>query len=152
MIEPLRYETIVVPTDFSDTSRSALELAKTLASGAGPAEIVLAHAQFVPQEIEAVALYGPQKLLDEIDRVATSELGAIVEELRAAGIEARFVTREGRPDDVILAIARDESADAIVIGTHGRRGVSHLFLGSVAERVLRQASCPVATVPPASHA
>ena len=151
MSEALRYRTLVVPTDFSPTAHRALELARTLALGAGPAEVVLAHARFVPREIEAVLLRGPQKILDELEQAARTELDALVAELGGAGVKARFVTREGRPERVILEVARQENADLIVMGTHGRRGVTHMLLGSVAERLLREAPCPVATVGPTSR-
>ena len=146
MSDALRCRTIVVPTDFSETSHAALDLAGTLAERAGPAEVVLAHARFVPRELEAIALRGPSAVFAELERAAKGELDALVAELGDAGVRARAISREGRPDEVIVSIARDESADLIVMGTHGRRGVSHLFLGSVAERVLRLAPCPVATV------
>ena len=59
---------------------------------------------------------------------------------------------DGRPSEVILDLAQREGADLIVMGTHGRTGLSHVLLGSVAERVVRQAECPVMTVPPGKGA
>lgn len=119
MIEARRFRTILVPTDFSATADRALEAVRTLVRSAGPTEVILAHANFMPRELEA------------------------------AGVSARQVHENGRPDEVILSLARREHAELTVIGTHGRSGLSHVLLGSVAERVLRQAPCRVMTVPPA---
>jgi nucleotide-binding universal stress UspA family protein len=66
--------------------------------------------------------------------------------LRAEGISAESATVEGPPERVILDLARSKRADLIALGTHGHRGLSHLLLGSVAERILRLAEVPVLTV------
>jgi len=65
---------------------------------------------------------------------------------RAEGLEARACLRRGLADQEIVALARDERADLIVIGTHGRAGMSRMLLGSVTDRVVRLAPCPVLTV------
>lgn len=66
--------------------------------------------------------------------------------LREQGLVGRSVMRGGQPADEILNVVREEKADLIVMGTHGRRGLSRLLLGSVAEAVLRRAHCPVLAV------
>ncbi len=149
MIEAHRFRTLLVPTDVSATADRALEVVRILVRSAGPAEVILAHANFMPRELEALALRGPQRVFDELDRYALEQLDKRLAELEAAGVSARQVHENGRPDEVIVSLARREHADLIVIGTHGRSGLSHVLLGSVAERVLRQAPCPVMTVPPA---
>jgi nucleotide-binding universal stress UspA family protein len=149
VIEARRFQTILVPTDFSATADRALEVVRTLVRSAGPAEVILAHANFMPRELEALALRGPQRVFDELENAAIELLGKRLAELEAAGVPARQIHENGPPDEVILSLARREHADLIVIGTHGRTALPHVLLGSIAERVLRQAPCPVMTVPPA---
>lgn len=148
MTEATRFETILVPHDFSPTADRALEVAKTLARAAGPARLVLAHAHFVPLEIGALAVRGADHVFAQIEREACDRLEGRVRELEAEGFTAKYVALEGTAEQTVLKLAEDEKADLIIMGTHGRRGLGHMFLGSIAERVLRIATCPVITVPP----
>ncbi len=148
MTEPLRFHRILVATDFSETADRALAVATELARAAGSAELLLVHANFMPREIEALAVYGPEKVFEKLEVAARAQLDKRLAGLAAAGIAGRQLHADGRPDELILKLAGQESADLIVMGTHGRSGLSRLLMGSVAERVLRQASCPVMTVPP----
>jgi nucleotide-binding universal stress UspA family protein len=66
--------------------------------------------------------------------------------LRAQGVEVRTIARVGEVSETILQVARDERVDVIVMGTHGRAGLGRLILGSVAEKIVRQAEVPVVTV------
>ena len=135
---------ILIPTDFSAPSDAALEFAKTLAGTFGSAVHVL--------------------------HVAGHETGADPERLRTAGllrIHARVTTEDLRrfrvppavelsdkPADEIVSHARAHAIDLIVMGTHGRTGIAHLAMGSIAEKVVRTAPCPVCTLreaPPASR-
>jgi nucleotide-binding universal stress UspA family protein len=77
---------------------------------------------------------------------ASRQLDALVQEVKSRRPSIHAVLREGPTVDEILNAARETSADVIVIGTHGRTGLPHVLLGSVAERVVRRASCPVLTV------
>ncbi len=77
----------------------------------------------------------------------TNEAQTILDTVaRDAPEAAQRVLRKGHPREVVLAVAREVGADVIVMGTHGRRGVSHLFIGSVAEHVVRHSPVPVWTV------
>ena len=67
-------------------------------------------------------------------------------ELQEAGVSAEYVSARGSPERIVVDTARDKEADLIVMGTHGRTGLAHIALGSVAERVVRDAHCPVLTV------
>ncbi len=87
-------------------------------------------------------------LLGRISEAATTELERMFEELQEAGVSVEYVARHGAPDHVIADIVRENDADLIVMGTHGRTGVSRVLLGSVAEHVVRLAPCPVLTVGP----
>ena len=152
MTEPFRFKTILVPTDFSETADRALGVATELARASGTAELLLVHANFMPREIEAIAIYGPEQVFEKLEAAARAQLDERLAGLATKGVAGRQIHADGRPDELILKLAQEESADLIVMGTHGRSGLSRLLLGSVAERVLRQASCPVMTVPPAAAA
>lgn len=70
----------------------------------------------------------------------------MAERLKSQGATAQRVIKVGSPADAILEVAQEQACDMIVMGTHGRRGVSHLLMGRIAEAVLRRADCPVLTV------
>jgi nucleotide-binding universal stress UspA family protein len=145
VIGATKLETIVVPIDFSKPSRQAFELARDLAREAGPAHVILVHACFVPVEIEALVGSAAYEAVEDIDTHVAKELDQLVAELKDGGVSCEAVTVRGSPENVILDLAESKRADLIVMGTHGRTGLSHFFLGSVAERVVRNASCPVMT-------
>jgi nucleotide-binding universal stress UspA family protein len=141
-----RFRTIVVPMDFSEAAHRALEVATDLSKTAGPAHLILVHAYFVPIEIEALAVHGPHTILDDIHSHASDDLEKMLVGLQDEGISCEYEARDGSPDQVIVKLARDKQADLIVMGTRGRTGLAHAILGSVAERVIRTAPCPVMTV------
>jgi nucleotide-binding universal stress UspA family protein len=147
------YQRILVPIDGSEPSRLAIQQAIKLAKG-GVAQVRLLHvvdeylvgptfdASYISSAIYADAISAFQaqgrRILDEAAK-----------ELRDAGIEAHctFIETIGRrPADFIIEAARDWPADLIVMGTHGRRGLRRLVLGSDAEWVLRAATVPVLMV------
>jgi nucleotide-binding universal stress UspA family protein len=144
----VQIETILVPHDFSPTADRALELARALAHKFGAKKIVLCHAHFVPLEIGALAVRGVERVYAEIEDQACAKLKEMVGALEAEGFSAHFEADEGAAENLILRVAKDTGADLIIMGTHGRRGLGHAFLGSIAERTLRIATCPVITVPP----
>ena len=146
MSEATRFRTIIVPLDFSPESRRALDVARELARSAGPAHLILTHAYFIPVELEALAAQQNLALLDLLSSEASKELERILEDLQNAGISSEFLVSRGYPEQVILELARDKNADLIVMGTRGRTGLAHVVLGSIAERVMRGAPCPVITV------
>jgi nucleotide-binding universal stress UspA family protein len=82
----------------------------------------------------------------DLKAAATKQLDALAAEVRGRHPGAQTSLREGLPVDEILRAAKEASADLIVLGTHGRTGLPHVVLGSVAERVVRAAPCPVLTV------
>jgi nucleotide-binding universal stress UspA family protein len=146
MTEPQRFQTIVVPMDFSPPAERALALARQLAQAAGPAQLLLVNAYAVPLELEALAAYGSKQVFDELAGETDKQLQALIARLQEADVSAESMGSPGRPDDVIVGLARKRKADLIVMGTHGRTGLPHVLLGSVAERVIRSAPCPVITV------
>jgi nucleotide-binding universal stress UspA family protein len=141
------YKRILVPSDFSDTSARALEHAKSVAERF-EASLELLHVVPNPFMANAATLYVgmplPPDFLNELERDARQRLDeALVDRQH---FKVRSVVKVGDPLLEIVEHARSERVDLIVMGTHGRTGVSHLFLGSVAERVVRTAACPVLTV------
>ena len=87
-----------------------------------------------------------QKVYDAQRKWAEEALEARAAEIRAAGVPVRWKLTAGVPFDAIVQAAEEEGADMIVMGTHGRRGLEGLLLGSVANKVVRLAECPVLTV------
>ena len=140
---------ILVPTDFSETADAALAYAKDLAPKLG-ASLHLVHVYRDPYAVAACApeVYAPvpaevrARALDEVRECLLERLDA-AEEQRFRG--SRGIVR-GLVAPQIVDYAAAEGIDLIVMGTHGRRGVAHLLLGSVAEHVVRTAGCPVLTV------
>jgi universal stress protein A len=141
---------ILCPTDFSGPAADAERKAAGLAGALG-AELVLLH---VTSEapLWGETLYTPKvrAVFDSQRRWAADALAARVAALAGAGVTARAVVTTGVAWRQIVKAATDEKADVIVIGTHGRTGLDRILLGSVAERVLRHATCPVLTVRPGS--
>lgn len=138
---------IVVATDFSDTAGHALEYGVALARAIG-AEIVLVHAYEAPTYAFPDGAMMAGDLLQRLQAASQEALDAAVRAQASSGVPVRGKLRMGTPWREIVAMADDERADMIAIGTHGRRGVAHLLLGSVAERVVRASTVPVLTVGP----
>jgi nucleotide-binding universal stress UspA family protein len=146
----LEIRRILCPVDFSDASRHALDHAVMIA-GWYRARIVALHVRHPAFLIEPPILFAePAVQVDTIDDVET-RLQQWVSPVRAAGIDCDVLTVEGANTAarIVQHVATLE-ADLIVMGTHGRSGFERLLLGSVAERVVRTAPCPVVTVPPPS--
>ena len=139
---------ILHPTDFSSASRAAFARAVDLARD-NRAELVLAHviAPYVPLAGEG---YMPPRLWEEMDAstkaYARKNIDALAARAKKAGVRVKTLLLEGLPHERIAAAAKSARADIIVMGTHGRTGLAHFFVGSVAERVVASAPCPVMTV------
>ena len=136
---------IFVPYDFSTAADAALAWAVDVqaTTGAGPLELIYAISSRPLGTAEmALEMLLPDR--DELDRLETN----LREAARQAGADATVsvVIRTSPVGDIIVDEAKGQGAELIVMGTHGRSGVSRLFLGSVAEHVVRHATCPVVTV------
>lgn len=138
---------VIVPTDFSSGSEEAFSIAVRLAGVAG-SELVLLHVLVeVPLFSEGpFAKNRTRDVFEAARRWAEQSLEEWAAKARAAGVRARIALRTGVPFREIVAAATDERADLIVLGTHGRGGINRALLGSVADRVIRLAPCPVLTV------
>jgi nucleotide-binding universal stress UspA family protein len=140
---------ILCPTDLSDVAPRAFDHALALARF-HQAEVELAYVSepLLPGPV-APASYPPWAVLDPAVRGRLqSALEALAAPARAVGVSVRFGVYEGRVVAEILGRARAWPADLLVMGTHGRGGFERWVLGSVTEKVLRKAPCPVLTVPP----
>ena len=137
---------ILVPLDFSEHAEAVLEWAAHLAEE-HDSRVVLLHAYHLPVEFQQLeGAYLPADFWTNVKEEAEQSLGRFVEDLRGRGVPVEAVVREGYPATVIIDEAESQPADLIVIGTRGLSGLKHMLLGSVAERVVQKASCPVLTV------
>jgi len=143
-----RFTHILVPTDFGPAADAAFVYAKELAQRFG-ARLSLLH---VVTDPSAMGTWTPELYVPAPQETREGFLRAAREKLQQAlSVEERerfSVTNEvriGSAADTIQELAREQHVDLIVMGTHGRRGLAHMFLGSVAERVVRGAPCPVLT-------
>jgi nucleotide-binding universal stress UspA family protein len=142
---------ILVPTDFSDASTGALQMAIELAQRFG-AGITLFHAHQVPTYVfpEGMMPVSPP-VLQDLEQSILSELGRLAAHVETAGVPVAHHHSIGVPFSEICRYAEEIGADLVVMGTHGRTGLRHVLLGSTAEKVVRKAPCPVLTVRPETH-
>jgi universal stress protein A len=145
------FRQILVPVDYSEPSRRALRLALTLA---GEAKLVVVHAWDRPTYVSdemVVHKDGARHSLSELIREnAEKEMVEFLAGLpEAAGKQVERHLLNGDPVSVILEEAAKPGYDVIVLGTHGRTGMTRLLLGSVTEKLIRLSPIPVLTVPPA---
>jgi len=141
---------ILVPVDFSEPSRAALDYAAELARMLG-ASIDVLHIWEAPAFVAPGSLaehpFDSVPLLELVRKNAETGLERFVSEASKRGIVIQSARAElGSPVHAIVAAAKAGKYDLLVLGTHGRTGVSHALIGSVAERVVRHTSCPVLSV------
>ena len=135
---------ILHPTDFSECAEQARAQAIRLARALG-AEIILFHVA-VETPLYAEGMLAVGEVYDAQRKWATETLEARASETRAAGAPARWKLTAGAPANAIIRAVEEEGADMIVMGTHGRRGLERMLLGSVAGKVVQLAPCPVMTI------
>ncbi len=137
---------ILVPVDFSENAASVIEWAAHLAEEHG-SRIILFHAYHLPVEFQQLeGAYLPPDFWASVKAQAEQSLHRYQDELAQRGIEVEGVVREGYAATAIVDEAASQQADLVVIGTHGLSGLKHMLLGSIAERVVQKAPCPVLTV------
>jgi len=146
------FSKIVAATDFSEDSTLALTFAQELAAKFS-AEIVLVHVDqplapvmMTPELGPAMDVGAMGRIAEEQRMLAQKELDKIAGKLREAGLKVKVQLKVGSPFMEILRAAQSENADLIVLGTHGRTGLAHVLMGSVAERVVQKSQCPVLTI------
>jgi nucleotide-binding universal stress UspA family protein len=145
----IQIERILYPTDFSDTSLHALLYAKNFAEQYR----AKLHCLYVIDEAYQYWMsMGPDSVpagpvLPDLEASSREQMDRFVaEHLADVPFEVKSEVKIGRPFMEIVRTARNLPADLIVIATHGRSGLSHILLGSVAEKVVRKATCPVITI------
>jgi len=146
-------KTVLVATDFSEPSEAAVRYGRALAD-AFHATLHVMHV--VPDSMalpwatmaDGLAMADVQK---QWEREAQERLEQLIPEDERTALGVRFVTRAGDPVRQVVGYAAERSVDLIVLGTHGRGPVAHMLMGSVAERVVRGAPCPVLTVRHPQH-
>jgi len=143
---------VLVPTDFSDSARLALRYGISFAGEYG-AQLTLLHV------IETVAVGYASDLFpvpmaevyQEIEGYAAGELAKLAQEARAKGVTVVEQVVQGKPAPEIIRLAREQTIDMIVLGTHGKGMLDHALFGSTTERVVRRAPCPVLTCRLSEH-
>lgn len=143
----LEIRRILVPVDFSDAARPVVEYARDMARDRG-ASVALLHVVGVPATPldPAYGVAADPKILQDLQAGAARGLEDLAALVRKAGVPVETRVVLGAPSREIVRAAREGGADLVVIGTHGRTGLRHVFLGSVAENVVRLCPCPVLTL------
>lgn len=139
------FKHILVPTDFGEASEHALDIAVDIAMKF-EATVTLLHATWLPPYYYSAYAEGLAWPTDELDAQANRQLEATVTKARTRYPRIENVLLAGEPWQSILDTARDRGVDLVVMGTHGRRGLARIVLGSVAEKVVRMCPVPVMTV------
>lgn len=139
-----RFRHVLAPTDFSEASRRGVDTATELAARLDAA-LTVVHVQPQPSFPHHV----PPDVLAAADAQAHGLLEELLGRVRARCPKAEGVLKRGTPWECVLDVAKDRGADLVVLSTHGRRGLPRVFMGSVAEKIVRLAHVPVVTVGPA---
>ena len=137
---------LLVPTDFSEDADRAIDYAVGLAQEL-KASLTLMTATYIGDTPEV-----SQSYIEKIRAEAQQRIEAVRQRVEDIGVAVKVVMMNGPPAQRIIETAQKESADLIVMGTHGRTGLRHMLIGSVAERVVRHATCPVLVVPSQTEA
>jgi nucleotide-binding universal stress UspA family protein len=138
---------IVHPTDFSECATQAEAVAADLARQLDGELVLVQVLVEAPLYSEGfISRRQVQTVFDAQRKWTEQTLEARAEQLRQSGIKTSWRVQSGAPFEEIVRTAEEERAGMIVMGTHGRGGLNHMLLGSVAERVIRLAPCPVLTV------
>jgi nucleotide-binding universal stress UspA family protein len=136
---------ILVPTDFTSYAQEALDYALKLAKQLD-ARVCIVHAYLMPVAGWEGAWAFPGDVITQLEADSRAKLDATLKKARETLPSTTATFYDGDPRDGVLKAALDLKADLIVMGTHGRRGLSRAIMGSVTEFVLRHASCPVLAV------
>ena len=142
-----RFRNVLVPVDFGEVADHALSYAIDLAKGTGATVHVL-HVYTIP--VYGVVPDGgfvtsPETAV-KLSEAAQHGLNRLIDAHKAEGVTLNALLREGTAAAEIVEVAKEVSADLVVIGTHGRRGIAHALLGSTAEKVVRACAAPVLTL------
>jgi len=139
-IKPIQL--ILTPIDFGQASDHALDMAMQFGKVL-EARLTLIHVVQTPSIVGFDSGMGVSQYIDEVTSQARQSLAQYAQRVQASGLACEAVTEIGSPFQLIVDYAATQQVDMIVMGTHGHTGLQHMLLGSVAERVVRLATCPV---------
>jgi nucleotide-binding universal stress UspA family protein len=145
------FKKILCPTDFSDPSLCGLRMANEMASRF-PTEILVLNVHKPIPQLPTPRMEASDVVFDisayekQVAAASRENLASLADSVFTDDVNVRLEVRMGRPADEILQFAAEEGVDAILIATHGRTGLAHIVFGSVAEKVVRHAKCPVLTI------
>jgi nucleotide-binding universal stress UspA family protein len=140
----IKIKKIICPVDFSELSRKAMQYANEFAR--------LSEAKvFLVGVVENDPTINYSHGLEKEGADEEQKLASLINEEQMAGIVADYAIYEGSAEECILDYAKRQEADIIIMGSHGRRGLKRMILGSVAEHVIRRAPCPVLIVKENEH-
>jgi nucleotide-binding universal stress UspA family protein len=142
------FQRILVPVDGSAPSRDAVELAVATAAAVGGSLVFcsVVDSDRIVMECAAMPFVDPTPSIDGLKARANEALAAAVARAEGLNLRAESILKEGEPIKSVIAMAHLYGADLIVMGSHGRRGLQRLLLGSTTEGVLREADVPVLVV------
>ncbi len=135
---------ILCPVDFSEASRNAVRYAHEFAKGMGAELVLLNIVEPRPMAVDMSLSYVP--LEEDLEKAAREDLEEIIRMEKEKGVEVQAEVRIGTPSELILEMAEELDVNLIILGSHGKAGLSRLLMGSVAESVVRKATCPVLIV------
>ena len=141
----IEFNHLLVPVDFGEPSQQALDAAIELACRF-TARLTLVHVYEIPAYVYGGMTYSTADLFGPIEDAAREQLDRTLREVQKRVPGAKAVLRRGPPAPEILAVIEEVHPDLVVMGTHGRTGVSHAFLGSVAEKIVRLSPAAVLTI------
>ena len=140
------FQRILSPIQFNDpNSLAALDLVRQLASQSN-GSIYLLHV--VPSNLVTPDLPGYRDLFPRDEQAVRQELEKLAKARLQGGVSCHLIIKSGDPAEMTKIVAEELGADVIIMSTHGRHGLSHFFMGSVAERVVREAPCMVLSIRP----
>ena len=132
----IKIQRILCPVDFSEASRNAVRYAHEFAKGMGSSLVLLNVVEPRPMAVDMSLSYVP--LEEDLEEIIKAE--------REQGVEVEAEVEIGTPSEVIINKSRERDVSLIILGSHGKTGLSRLLMGSVAESVVRKAACPVLIV------
>ncbi|MCK6502072.1 universal stress protein [Myxococcota bacterium] len=143
-------DVLLVPVDLAGPTQPVVDMAVKLAR-ALDCVVTLLHVVHLPVGVPPagalpVGLIDTETALGVLDQEAGSHLDGLAAAFRSHGLPVSHLVRHGEPAETIMTVAEELGARHIVMGTHGRRGLERALLGSVAERVIRRAGCPVTII------
>ena len=140
----IKIRRILCPIDFSDASHNAVRYAHEFAKGMGAHLVLLNVVEPRPMAVDMSLSYVP--LEEDLEKAAREDLEEIIRSEREKGVEVQAEVQIGTPSEIILDRAEELDVNLVILGSHGKTGLSRLLMGSVAESVVRKAKCPVLIV------